>query len=102
MSELGVWRKSSYSANVNQNCVEVAPAWRKSTYSVGGDQSCVEVAQGWRKSSFSGNVNQSCVEAAPLLTRVGVRDTKNRENGHLLVPARQWRVFIGSVKLGSL
>lgn len=25
MAELGVWRKSSYSGNVNQDCVEVAP-----------------------------------------------------------------------------
>ena len=57
-------------------------AWRKSSYSVGGDQSCVEVAS--------------------AITRVGVRDTKNRENGHLLVAARQWHAFIGSVKRGSL
>ena len=58
--------------------------------------------EGWRKSSYSGNVNQDCVEVAQAQTRVGVRDTKNRENGHLLVPAGQWHAFIGSVKRGSL
>ena len=54
--------------------------------------------KGWRKSSYSANVNQNCVEVAQVLTRVGVRDTKNRGNGHLLVPARQWYAFIASVK----
>lgn len=77
-------------------------AWRKSSHSVGHDQSCVEVAPAWRKSSHSVGHDQDCVEAAPLLTRIGVRDTKNRENGHLLVPAGQWHAFIDSVKRTAL
>jgi len=56
----------------------------------------------WRKSSYSVGHDQDCVEVAPLLPHVGVRDTKNRENGHLLVPARQWRAFMTSVKSGAL
>jgi len=58
--------------------------------------------EGWRKSSYSGNVNQDCVEVAPLLPHVGVRDTKNRENGHLLIPARQWHAFVGSLRRDAL
>lgn len=77
-------------------------AWRKSRYSVGGDQSCVEVAPAWRKSSYSAGGHQDCVEVAPLPLRVGVRDTKNRENGHLLVPATQWHAFVASVKQDAL
>src|SRR6266540_3009337 len=39
------WRKSSYSQDVNSDCVEVA--WRKSSYSDGSVTSdCVEVAFG--------------------------------------------------------
>ena len=56
----------------------------------------------WRKSSYSGNVNQDCVEVAPLGTGVGVRDTKNRESGHLAVPAGRWRAFVASVKRDAL
>lgn len=82
MSDAAGWRESSHSANVNQNRVAVAPVWRKS--------------------SFSGGAHQDCVEIAPILTRIGIRDTKNRDNGHLLVPTRQWHRFIGSIKHDAL
>lgn len=56
----------------------------------------------WRKASYSAGGHQDCVEVAPRHTQVGVRDTKNRENGHLLVPTRQWQTFIASVKRDAL
>ncbi|MEV5746302.1 DUF397 domain-containing protein [Actinoallomurus sp. NPDC052308] len=37
------WRKSSYSADGDSNCVEVQLRWRKATYSGTGDSNCVEV-----------------------------------------------------------
>ena len=53
---------------------------------------------GRRTSRSSGGAHQDCVEVAPLLPRAGVRDTKDRENGHRLVPAGQWPAFIRSVR----
>jgi hypothetical protein len=56
------------------------------------------VITGWRKSSYSGGNPQSeCVEVGLAPGRVGVRDTKNREHGHLDVPSRAWRAFVAGV-----
>ncbi|MFV2197045.1 DUF397 domain-containing protein [Nocardiopsis sp. LOL_012] len=52
--------------------------WHKSTYSDGA-HNCVEVAEG------------------PV---TGVRDTRNRELGHLDVPAREWAALLASVRAG--
>jgi hypothetical protein len=71
--------------------------WHKSSYSGGGNTQCVEVAPLWRKSSYSGGSNTQCVEVAPLNQTIGVRDTKNRENGHLTVPRTAWTAFVRSV-----
>jgi hypothetical protein len=37
----------------------------------------------WRKSSHSGGDEGNCVEIADLDGRIGVRDSKNPEAGHL-------------------
>lgn len=50
----------------------------------------------WRKSSYSSQTD-NCVEVAYAAT-VGIRDTKDREGGHLAVPATAWRSFTRSVK----
>ncbi|MEU5851645.1 DUF397 domain-containing protein [Saccharopolyspora shandongensis] len=70
--------------------------WRKSSYS-GTQSSCVEV--GWRKSSRSGP-DTNCVEVGRSVDAVGVRDTKDRDGGHLAVPVRSWHRFISAVKGG--
>ena len=49
-------------------------------------------AASWRKSSYSGTQG-SCVEVAYASDVVGVRDTKNRDGGALLVAADAWRAF---------
>ena len=50
----------------------------------------------WRKSSRSGNSGQ-CVEVAGLSGNgIGIRDTKNREGGHLTVSAEEWRGFLAA------
>jgi Domain of unknown function (DUF397) len=93
------WRKSSYSGNGGQDCVEVASApWRTSSYSSGNGGQCVEVAdEPWRKSSHSANGGQDCVEVAGADT-VLVRDTTDRDGVTLRVPADGWAKFTASLR----
>ncbi|MFW5415082.1 DUF397 domain-containing protein [Nocardiopsis sp. CNT-189] len=56
----------------------------------------------FRKSSYS-NRNQNCVEVADLEAGAGaIRDTKNRQDGHLAFPAAEWRCFLRDVKANRL
>ncbi|GAA0979087.1 MULTISPECIES: DUF397 domain-containing protein [Nocardiopsidaceae] len=50
----------------------------------------------WHKSSYSAN-GANCVEVAegPV---TGVRDTQNRELGHLAVPAPEWAALVSAVR----
>jgi hypothetical protein len=53
----------------------------------------------WRKSSYSGGAQSSeCVEVAALDVRAGVRDTKDRDRGHLEVQPASWRALLGAIK----
>lgn len=52
----------------------------------------------WRKSSRSGDgSNGACVEVAFAGTAVGVRDSKNRDSGHLVFGEAAWREFASGV-----
>jgi len=61
------------------------PRWRKSSYSSNGGESCVEVgATPWRKSTYSSNGGVDCVQAAHLSGVVLVRDTTQHGTGPVL------------------
>ncbi|TDD49607.1 DUF397 domain-containing protein [Saccharopolyspora elongata] len=42
----------------------------------------------------------NCVEVAVRVGHIGVRDTKDRAGGALIVPAGQWGSFIAAAKSG--
>ncbi|GAA1451013.1 DUF397 domain-containing protein [Nocardiopsis tropica] len=50
----------------------------------------------WHKSSCSGQQGH-CVEVAEGLV-TGIRDTQNRELGHLDVPAPEWNALMNAVR----
>jgi hypothetical protein len=52
----------------------------------------------WRKSSYSGNGGGECVEVASDVTRMLVRDTKNRTGTVLRFTPDAWRRFADRVK----
>ncbi|QUH01395.1 DUF397 domain-containing protein [Saccharopolyspora erythraea] len=54
----------------------------------------------WRKSSRSGGNGGQCVEVAVTPTTVGVRDTKDRAGGTLVLSARCWAGFVSGVRDG--
>lgn len=56
---------------------------------------------GWRTSTYSGSSGGNCVEVRPG-TRVGVRDTKNRNRGQLAVPATAWAAFTSAAATARL
>ncbi|RKS09243.1 uncharacterized protein DUF397 [Nocardiopsis sp. Huas11] len=51
----------------------------------------------WHKSSFSGS-SANCVEVREHATGADVRDTRNRDAGHLSVPAAEWAALIAQVR----
>lgn len=55
----------------------------------------------WHKSSYSG-ARTECVEVRERVEAVDVRDTQNRDAGHLSVPATEWAALLRSVRSGEL
>lgn len=51
----------------------------------------------WRKSSYSGT-QTSCVEVGFAADTIGVRDTKNRDGGHLTVLHAHWVMFLAALR----
>ncbi|GAA3755870.1 hypothetical protein HDA32_004123 [Spinactinospora alkalitolerans] len=56
----------------------------------------------WYKSSYSDGHGGNCVEVAETPHEVLVRDTQNRELGHLGFSAEAWASFLRDVKAGRL
>lgn len=51
----------------------------------------------WRKSSYSSPYGGACVEIAVTPTVVGVRDSKDRDGGTLILAPDQWHTFLRSL-----
>lgn len=52
----------------------------------------------WRKSSYSSSHGQNCVEVADLPSGAAVRDTQNRELGHLTFGGPEWSALLDTVR----
>lgn len=52
----------------------------------------------FRKSSYS-QPTGNCVDVAEHVNGAAIRDTQNREAGHLGYPVAEWVVLISSVRL---
>lgn len=52
----------------------------------------------WRKSSYSGGGGGNCVEIADSPGTTAVRDTQNRELGHLSYPSAEWNRLVLTLK----
>lgn len=50
----------------------------------------------FHKSSYSGSTTQNCVEVAEHDAGAAVRDTQNREAGHLSFPSMEWAAMLRS------
>ena len=51
----------------------------------------------FRKSSYSGPHGDNCVEVADLPSGTAIRDTQNRETGHLAFPGAEWAALLKAV-----
>ncbi|WP_431870739.1 DUF397 domain-containing protein [Nocardiopsis eucommiae] len=67
------------------------PHFFKSSYS-NAAENCVEVA--FRKSSYSGGNGGDCVEVAGTPTATLIRDTQNRDAGHIDITPGEWAALI--------
>jgi hypothetical protein len=53
----------------------------------------------WRKASRS-TASNNCVEVAAVDGAAAIRDSKNREGGHLTIGPGAWEAFLSDVKRG--
>ncbi len=51
----------------------------------------------WHKSKYSSG-GQNCVEARQSAEGADIRDTQNRELGHLSAPATEWTALLAVVR----
>ena len=56
----------------------------------------------FRKSSYSGGQTQDCVEVADTPGASAMRDTQNREAGHLMFPAAEWTALLSTAQARDL
>ncbi|MEE2039539.1 DUF397 domain-containing protein [Nocardiopsis sp. CT-R113] len=69
--------------------------WQKSSYSNGDGGNCVEarvhvMGGSWMTSSHGTGGTRAEARTDTAASRVHLRDTQNRELGHLSVPVREW------------
>ncbi|MDE3723041.1 DUF397 domain-containing protein [Nocardiopsis sp. N85] len=54
----------------------------------------------FRKSSYSSGTGQNCVEVADFPGGAAVRDTQNRELGHITFSAAEWTTLLETIRNG--
>ncbi|AFR07517.1 DUF397 domain-containing protein [Nocardiopsis alba] len=52
----------------------------------------------WGKSSYSNGTGGNCVEARATGQGAAMRDTQNRELGHLGFDTKEWTALLGTLK----
>ncbi|MET9781870.1 DUF397 domain-containing protein [Nocardiopsis alba] len=52
----------------------------------------------WNKSTYSNGNGGHCVEARTTTLGAAVRDTQNRELGHLDVPTTEWNALLSALQ----
>lgn len=52
----------------------------------------------WRKSSRSNGQNGQCVEVAHITDSTGIRDSKDRDGGPLIINHASWTHFLTSIR----
>jgi hypothetical protein len=52
----------------------------------------------WRKSSYSAATSNNCVEVADVPGTTAVRDSQNRDRGHLDFPRDEWSALLGALR----
>lgn len=52
----------------------------------------------WRKATYSQSNGGACVEVGKASSMIAVRDTVNREAGHIEVAAPAWTEFLATLK----
>ncbi|WP_408648662.1 DUF397 domain-containing protein [Streptomonospora mangrovi] len=57
--------------------------------------------QRWHKSRYSAGA-ENCVEVREHAAGADIRDTQNRDAGHLGVPSAEWAAFLVAVKSAEL
>ena len=55
----------------------------------------------FRKSSYSGARGDNCVEVADAPGLSAVRDTQNRDAGHLSFSSSEWSALLDTVRAGA-
>ncbi|WP_082376238.1 DUF397 domain-containing protein [Nocardiopsis sp. NRRL B-16309] len=55
------------------------------------------MTEGWKKSSYSNGSGGHCVETRRDDAAVLVRDTQNRDLGHLSTPAPEWLALVSAL-----
>ncbi|WP_106585947.1 DUF397 domain-containing protein [Murinocardiopsis flavida] len=61
------------------------------------------ITSNWQKSSYSQGGDTNCVEVRSLPSQeIDVRDTQNRDSGHLLVSSAEWTALLRGVRSGDL
>jgi Domain of unknown function (DUF397) len=55
----------------------------------------------WRKSSRSGAQGGDCVETARLSDDIGIRDSKNTRQGHIVVSREEFGGLLRQIKDGA-